>query len=240
MGYFFNTFAPSYLGGDVARSIQLGEHLGDTVDGFSVTFLERFTGFVAMSLMALLSLFFGAIVTFEIKLLIVLINLISLVLTLVVFSKGLSKYFFSFLLNLSGSLFSSTKIESFLKKTEEGISFARGNVKLFFVSMSWAFLFHILTVVNAYLAAYCIGWKTAPIMELFVVVPIVLLVTMIPITPAGLGITEGAFTYFLARIGATSAEGLAVAIVLRLKVVILAVVGAFLWLNYKNKKKEKI
>jgi uncharacterized membrane protein YbhN (UPF0104 family) len=103
--------------------------------------------------------------------------------------------------------------------------------------MALSFLFHLLTVVNTYAAGWAIGWESPNFGGLFVVVPLILLVSMIPITPSGLGLTEGAFVFFLQRVGATEVEGLGVALVLRAKVVIIAAVGGLLWLGVKNLKR---
>ncbi len=88
---------------------------------------------------------------------------------------------------------------------------------------------HVLTVINTYTAALAIGWTDANFTGMFVVVPLVLLVSMVPLTPNGLGIQEGAFLFLLKRIGATEAQGLGVGILLRAKVMVLAVVGGILW-----------
>ena len=71
-------------------------------------------------------------------------------------------------------------------------------------------------------------------MGLFIVVPLVLLVSMVPLTPAGIGIQEGAFLFFLQRIGATEAQGLGVGVVLRAKVMVIAMLGGLLWLYVRK------
>jgi uncharacterized protein (TIRG00374 family) len=94
-----------------------------------------------------------------------------------------------------------------------------------------SFLFHILTVVNTVAVASAVGWTTAPWADLFVVVPLILLVGAVPISPQGLGLQEGAFVFFLHSVGASTGEALAIALVLRAKSYVLALFGAVAWVS---------
>ena len=48
IGSFFNNFMPTSIGGDVYKVYRLGKKLGDTTTAFTATFMERFTGVVAL------------------------------------------------------------------------------------------------------------------------------------------------------------------------------------------------
>ncbi|NBO19859.1 MAG: hypothetical protein EBV03_11695, partial [Proteobacteria bacterium] len=91
-------------------------------------------------------------------------------------------------------------------------------------------LFHSVTVVNTVAAGYVVGWDNPPIRELFVVLPLILLVGALPITPSGLGIQEGAFFYFLGGLGASPGQALGIALVLRAKSYLLALLGWLCWI----------
>lgn len=95
--------------------------------------------------------------------------------------------------------------------------------------MLWSFAYHGFAVLNTYAAARAIGWNAPSMGELFVVVPLVLILSTIPLTPSGWGIQEGAFFYFLQRIGGTEAQSLGVGLVLRAKTLIIAALGGILW-----------
>ena len=55
VGYFVNLFMPSYLGGDLVRSWYAGKEIGQH-EALAATILERYTGFVAMIVLAILAL----------------------------------------------------------------------------------------------------------------------------------------------------------------------------------------
>lgn len=56
IGFFFNNFLPSSIGGDVARVFYLSRHAGSMTASFSAIFVERLLGFLAMAALAIMSL----------------------------------------------------------------------------------------------------------------------------------------------------------------------------------------
>ncbi|MBP7927977.1 flippase-like domain-containing protein, partial [Patescibacteria group bacterium] len=56
VGAFFNNFMPTSIGGDVYKVYRLGKKINSTADAFSATFMERFTGVLALVTIAAFSL----------------------------------------------------------------------------------------------------------------------------------------------------------------------------------------
>ena len=238
IGYFVNSFTPSFVGGDVVRSLQLGKDLSNRRDAFVATFFERFTGLLAMTTLGLFFALAGAQATKGIEFVVILVGLGTLAIAGVCFSQTGSALAFR-LASLSVERLSflpfRPKLLSFISQLDEAFSVGRGNQLLIAKAMLWSFAYHSLAVVNTYVAAQAVGWENPSFAGLFVVVPLVLIVGMVPVTPSGLGIQEGAFLYFLKRIGGTQAQGLGVGIVLRAKTLIIALIGAFLWSALRSK-----
>lgn len=224
IGYFYNSFIPSYIGGDVARSYSLGKTLGDQRVAMVATVLERVSGLFAMSLLAAVALVLGYRVNLAIDLLV-----IGVVLGTGVFLLTLS--------TRSGvDLLRSFCPSRFLKefsKIEEASFYARERKDVWSKALLWSIAFHVATVVNTLVAAQAVGWETAPVPELFIMLPIILLIAAVPITPGGIGIQEGAFLFFLTMLGATEPEAFAIGVVLRIKVLFLAMLGGLLWSREK-------
>ena len=236
VGYFFNTFTPSYVGGDVARSFHLGKYLSNQRDAFIATFLERFTGLLAMSLLGVIFLSLGASATSGLSIAILSVAFGAFVLGLICFSLRFANFSFGIARWACNYLPEklSGKIVKLIEKVDEGMCHARNNRLLLFKALLLSLFFHCLTVLNTYLGARTVGWDNPDIAGLFVVVPLVLLVSMAPITPSGLGIQEGAFLFFLQRIGGTKAHGLGVGVVLRAKIVLLGLIGGLIWLHVRR------
>lgn len=56
IGFFFNNFLPSSIGGDVARVLYAARQTGSVTHSFSAVFVERLIGFLAMAALALASM----------------------------------------------------------------------------------------------------------------------------------------------------------------------------------------
>ena len=222
VGYFVNLVMPSALGGDVVRSLYVGRNV-DKVRAISATLLERYTGFIAMVTMAFAAVWWAPKVSVEIAIATVLLGIGAFGLPVVLLTGQLVR--------LSGFLRVPMKLHSKLVRTQEAFSWGLSDAKLLVQAGGLSFLFHVLTIVNTAAVAYAVGWEDAPWGDLFVVVPLILLIGAVPISPQGLGIQEGAFLFFLHAIGATTGQALAVALVLRAKSYSLALCGGLLWIT---------
>lgn len=220
VGYFVNLLVPSYVGGDAVRSVYAGKKTG-THAAFAATILERYTGLVAMVILALCFVWQATKVTVEIKAVVVLSAVGLLVGTLVALSPRAIK--------LLGSISLASFAVPHLNKVQESFHIIRNQPRVWLKALILSFLFHCLTVVNVVAAAHAVGWLSAPPGEIFVVLPIALLIGALPITPNGLGVQEGAYIYFFTGIGASIEQALGIGIILRAKSYILALVGGILW-----------
>ena len=227
IGYFVNLLMPSYVGGDVARSYYLGKEVGQH-QAFAATILERYTGLVAMVSMAFVFVWLTEDVTAPIKWSVVLVTLLLVISTVVVLSRTS--------LRLLSTIPGGKKLTPHFEKIREALLLARSDRKLLLKTLLFSYLFHFMTVVNTFVCALAVGWE-APIFRLFVVVPLILMVSALPLAPNSLGIQEGAFFYFLKLVGATSAEALGVALILRAKSYLLAVWGWGVWLRLERTSK---
>ncbi len=241
LGYFFNVFTPASIGGDVVRSYHLGAKLESQRDAAVATFLERFTGLLAMALLGVLFVLVGSDVTNGLEYAIFLVGAATSAVAVVCFSATINRVTFGRLRAILAKILRSERRREaalrILAKLEVGMAAARADKLLLAKGLLWSVIFHALTVVNTYVAALAVGWESPSITGLFVVVPLVLLVSMVPITPNGVGIQEGAFVFLLERIGGTRAQGLGVGIILRAKVMLIALVGWGIWLLMGKEKR---
>lgn len=233
MSYFFNMFMPSTIGGDVARSYQLGKHLNCYKSAFACTFIERLTGFLAMSLVGAIFVLSGVQLAKGIELAAVVVALISVSISVVLYNRRLFNIIFSiglYVTRMCRLMRLAARLEGLCPKIFQAIDFARQRPWLLVKALVYSFAFHGLAAVNVYVVARAIGWHDVSLVDLCVVVPLVLLVSIVPLTPSGIGVQEGAFLYFLTRIGATQAQGLGIGLILRAKNTVIALVGGIIWM----------
>lgn len=230
VGYFVNLIMPSAIGGDVVRSLYVGRDV-DKMRAMSATLLERYTGFLAMVTMALVAVSWAPQVTPGVLVATVAIGLAAVGLTAVLVTGTLVRVC-AFLRVPEGIL-------GKLARLQEGVQWGLSDRPLLIRAGVLSLIFHLLTIVNTAAVAHAVGWHAVPWSDLLVVVPLILLVGAIPISPQGLGIQEGAFLFFLHSVGATTGQALAVALVLRAKSYVLALCGGLLWLTLVRKKRTK-
>jgi glycosyltransferase 2 family protein len=225
VGYFFNLLLPSYIMGDAVRSYYIGKKVGQH-QALTATILERYTGLVAMIMLGLIFMWFTGLVTWQIKLGIFAVALALACVTILALSERA--------LRAISRIKALESVVRHLEKIQAGFQLAKRNKLLIAQTMALSFAYHSLTVVNTMVAAHAVGWADPPPWELFVVLPLILLVGAIPVAPSGLGIQEGSFFYFLQGVGASPAQALGVALVLRAKSYLIALIGGLIWLTIKG------
>jgi hypothetical protein len=228
VGYFVNLLMPSFVGGDVVRSLYI-DKVSDKTHAVSATMLERYTGLVAMLAMALVSVWWAPMVTVEIKLLTVLASMGLAIGSALVFTRRASRF-----LELVRA---PEKLLKLSRKVEDSLIAGMSDRPLLVRVFALSALFHVLTVLNTAAVGWAVGWHDIPWRDLFVVVPLILLVGAVPVSPQGLGIQEGAFLFFLHSVGATTGEALGIGLILRAKSYVLAVLGGIVWMGIKRDEK---
>lgn len=222
LGYFVNLLLPSFVGGDAARSWQIGKIVGQDT-AFAATFLERYTGFLAMLLLALCSIQIAEIASFEIKISVIALALIFLFSTVFLLKANLAK--------ISNRLPIIRKFSKKIAAFQSSLHLGFKNCKALAESLILSLLFHSFTVLNTLVAAYMVGWQTVPIVDLFITLPIILVISALPLTPNGLGLQEGAFFVILQSLGASAEQALGIALLLRVKSYVLGLLGGIIYVK---------
>ncbi len=221
LGYFVNLLMPSVLGGDVVRSLYVGKR-GDRAHSISATLLERYTGLMAMLLMAIVGVWWAPHVTPPIRVMVCALTLGAVFGSLLLFTRKTTW--------LLECVRVPEKIILLVRRIEDGLIAGMRDKQLVMWALMLSVVFHALTVANTAAAGWAIGWEDIPVGELIVVVPLILLAGAVPISPQGLGIQEGAFVFFLHALGCTTEQALALALLLRAKSYVLALIGGMVWL----------
>ncbi|MEM1385723.1 MAG: lysylphosphatidylglycerol synthase transmembrane domain-containing protein [Pseudomonadota bacterium] len=212
IGRFYSNFLPSMFGGDLARVYLVGRQIKSYSTSAGSVVMERATGLVGLALLASV----GCIINPGI-----LDNpliAVPLILSVTATAVGVAAFFMPAAFALSVRLVDripvvrriAHKVEALLNE----IAQYRGNSRLLLLSLAYSFAFHMVAVVNVYVASLAIGFQPA-FLDIMVVTPVILLLSMIPVSPNNIGWWEFCFSVLLAGAGASAAEGLAVAVIIR-------------------------
>jgi uncharacterized membrane protein YbhN (UPF0104 family) len=99
--------------------------------------------------------------------------------------------------------------------------------------MALSFLFHMVTIINMYVA--CLSLKIhVAVLDLAAVIPIILAISMIPISLNSIGVWEGSFVYFFTSIGISAHGALSIALVIRAKNLFFALLGGIVFAARKG------
>jgi len=218
LGYFFNNFMPSMVGGDVARGHYLGKRIGSARDGYLSVFMERLTGLIA--LLALVATVLVAAPS--------LVNASRVALPLAVFvalcppalALLLSRRLFAPALR-----FAPRGMRGKLDSLHESLTEFSRHPLVFAEVVLLSLLFHLTTGVNVLVACQTLNCHADPL-RIMLVTPLIIVASLIPITINGIGLWEGGFVLFLALAGVPGATALSAALLLRVKNLLVSALGA--------------
>jgi glycosyltransferase 2 family protein len=233
IGYFFNNFLPSTIGGDAARVYLLGRDINSQSASFASVFMERATGVLALTVLAAaFALVNPALLANPIIALAIAGALLGCTIsTILFFRPALLQLALGRLHRLPGL----TKVAALGERLIGDITRFRHRHRLLLRSLVWSASFHLLASLNVYVACLSIGFAPS-FLDVLVVTPVVLLLTTIPVSPNNIGWWEWCFSVLLLDAGATAAEGLAVALTLRAATMSISLLGGLLFLRWRVRR----
>ncbi len=225
IGYFFNNFMPGQYGGDLARAYIFGRSIKNHVESLASIFLERFTGLSALIGMTFLASIANFRFIRESNLLFAIVLIIAgyLLFLFVLFNHGLNNRIKN--MRVSGYM---ERVRRKIGELHDVIMSFKEDKQIVSKTLGISFLFHTMTIINILFICMALS-VDVKILDIALIVPIVLLVSMIPVSINSIGIQEGAFVYFFSIIGVSFPTALSVAMVLRAKNLVLALIGGVIF-----------
>jgi len=227
IGHLLGSFTPGALGADVYRVTAL-RRFGRTREIVATVLLERFVGLAVVGIVTALGLpvsarYLGADSTRMVSVIVISVSLMvvgvwaSLSPSLV---EGLArKVPFVSRLGVVG------KIRDFYRSYAE--SRIHGGTLAAFTALT--VLEVLVTVLVVYLAGRSVG-VDAPLGYLLCIVPLIQILLRLPVSFQGIGVQEGLYAFFLAKVGFSPSDGLSISLMLRLTEIVGIVLPASLLL----------
>ena len=225
VGYFFNNILPTSVGGDVVRAYELGKTDSQQAEAMASVFMERFTGLTTLILFAVCTLIIDPRLLGDVKLTLALgmVCAAYLSVTVLVFQRTVLR-FLQARLPFSPVL----RILRKMQKLQEAILLYQHERRALWVSMLYSGVFYVNTVFIVYVG--CLTFAYVPdLSDLFLVVPIMHILFMIPISLGGIGLQEWAYTVVLSMLGVPAAVGLSVALLYRIRTIVFGLIGGVLY-----------
>ena len=220
VGLFFNNFLPTGMGGDVVRIYDVAKYSRQPSASAASVIAERALGSFAQGLIALFGLALGYEMakSFSAAIMALFLGLCLLLLVLLFGERWARR------LNLPDPF----SLKSKALRVLESISFCLRNkpVALWVVCVS--LLFHAIVVLINYLIFRALGANVS-LVSCFLLIPIISVITLLPISINGLGVREGAYIYFFGRLGLSTMESVAASLLFFFLLTLVSLIGGVIF-----------
>ena len=204
-GYFYNNFLPTQMGGDVYKSVALGNKIKDQSTALFSVFMDRFGGLVVLLILALFGI--GS-----------LYGLLGVFASLGLLIVGLMLYF--------PVLKIAAKKVKFLKKFEDASKLFISDKQNGFLVLTYSLLVQIFSFFTTYTLFLGLG-TVLPLGKVFAFLPIAALSSLIP-SFNGYGTQETVYAYLFATAGVTATLSITASIMNHIVRLIMSLVGGLL------------
>lgn len=220
---FFSMFLPTVVGGDIARGYYLYRYSGGRSETISTIIVERALGVYAMMLLSLIAVGIAVVSGFDVfQSDIIRMVFISFIAGLFVSLLFFSHKFERFILNavpkrLTGILQIPIRIAGHVGSYRNAPTLL---AKALLLSMSFQFV----SIISTYILALSLGESTA-FFYFLMFLPVVWLISMLPVSINGLGVRESAYVLLFGIAGMAEDAALALGLLWFIQTLLLGAIG---------------
>jgi len=216
LGFFWNNFLPTSLGGDAVRALALRSSSGYTDVAVTSVLMARLAGLWSVVLLATTAaLFHTARMGWQAALPFLLAAIGALVITV----GGTA-----FLLG-TPMLIVSRRLPKRLKEWHARLRSYREQPARLLQALGWALAIQLCAVVINMLTARALNLGITP-GQLMVSVPLINLAAVLPLSLGGIGVREGSYLYFLGLVGVGTGDAILLGLSVYVLLVLVAASGA--------------
>ncbi|MEO0185352.1 MAG: lysylphosphatidylglycerol synthase transmembrane domain-containing protein [candidate division WOR-3 bacterium] len=226
---FFNNFLPTTVGGDVMRVVYAAKNR--KTDALAIVLADRILGFIGLFLFGLFAVAYLYLFQkrSEFVSLMIIGLLILIFITFVLFSERVY--------NLLAPIMEKIRIFRIgerlnnLHRTMTGFGSAWGVI---FLCIIQSIIIQVLLSISPYLVLQSMGNFQVSILPFFIYLPIINVISMIPVSFNALGVRENAYVFLFQRAGLSGEISLTVSLVSFLLVFLWSLLGGVFFIFYKK------
>ena len=228
IGTFLSNYLPSNIGGDVVRVLVLRARAPLAPLAGSVL-AERLTGVTALALISAVCLAIDPIQPWKLHAALWLLVAAILAGVMLVFAVG------THVLRGGAALVDRLprlfrRVSGKVARFGEAVAGYRSTPGALAVALLWSLLFYALLVLFQFTLLRAVG-STITLRDAALVAPLIPLVSLLPVSANGLGLTEGAIVLFYSQMGVPADQAFAAALLRRLVTIFMSLPGGLLWLS---------
>ena len=213
IAHCYNILVPGNITGDVVRALKTST---------ATVFLDRLIGMLGLVVIVLCGIIFSYPTLSELGLMkyIIVVMLILSLLSISIFSRRVTRQF-SWIGNMLGPFYEKIKVA--LLSIQLYRNYYREIIEAFCATLSS----HLLMVTTVYLINIAIGCNVT-YLHCLLFVPVIGLISSLPITISGLGLREAGYILLFTQVGATKEQALGMSLIYFMLLFVWAMLGAIL------------
>ena len=192
VGYFFNNFLPTSVGGDIVKAMFAARITGESMKSATCVLMDRIFGLFTFVLIPSFSLLFFLKKMGNPAIPLIVYSLLgsSAVFFVLLFHRGSARRF-----RFVEMLLNRAKIGQTLRRLYDGLHNFKNHKRVVAKALGLSLVAQGISIFVVYLMATALGGHV-PLLYFYLLIPMVHLISMLP-SLNGLGIREGAYIYFL-------------------------------------------
>ncbi len=228
---FFTNFLPTTVGGDVMRVVYSAppERKADAV---ATVLADRILGFIGLFLFGLTAVMYLFITQHRGEFLtLMIVGLVGLILlTVFLFSKRAYHVASPLLERLT-----LLRLGERLSRVHRALNDFGGSLSRIAICVGQSVLIQVLLALSPFLILRGLGDQHTGLLPFFIYVPIINVISMIPVSLNGLGIRENSYVLLFARAGLGRETAVTVSLVSAFLVFLWSLVGGLLFMGYRKR-----
>ena len=220
IGWFFNVFLPGTTGGDLVKAYLVMKQTGQKAAPLMSVFVDRALGLGTLVLMGLVAALFSLDVPFVRQMIgpIIVVMVVLFGGSIVMLSSTLQRWLgFGLWVRLPG-------VGKILRKIQEVMAAYRSRLSSWGYAIAMTVGLQLISITCVLLMGRSAGIDI-PAKYFYLFVPLIWVVSALPVSIGGLGLMEGAFQVCFASVGVAPEAGLALALLWRLLMMVSALPG---------------
>ncbi len=219
IGIFFNNFVPGLTGGDFVKAYYVSRETHKKTEAITTVFLDRAVGLFALSTLAAVMVLVNITrPEFRSASIVVYVFLIMGILAAVTFySQRVRRTLVGRLGRISSleRALSFIPIRKIAGDIDRALILYRKHKRAVLMAMLVSFLAHCIAILANFGYGQALGLK-AGIGDYFLLVPIIAMITSLPILPAGWGVGEAAYVFGFALVGVPATQAITLSVIYRI------------------------
>jgi len=230
IGMFFSLVLPGQVTGDVVKAYKLTNRSGKAVESATAVIMDKMIGMTSMVFLASLVLALG-FYSLDLSLAgrsVVILLLACAIFYFVIFNRGLARR-----LGFLTQLFKRLKLDRLLRDIYFSFNIYRHHLDI----LGKAFLISLITSLMTFIGSYFLGRAVGidlPLVSFFILIPLISVISVLPISISGVGLQDGAYVYFFTQLGVDPARALGMSLLSHILRFTVSSFGGIVYLNERK------